>query len=363
MSKIKVTTITPVHVGSGRTLQDKVEFLKFTGENKLALVDEKKVLEIIGKENIPQWINIIEKHEDLKEYLLQRKSNLQPGDIASRLIDIRYSQGNHAGTLKEQLHNGSGWPIIPGSSLKGSIRTAFFTYVLKKSMGRGMSEDSLKDKWGNFKDQKITRKIFGENPNKDFFRAVKISDLHFQSDTEAHLAKILNYGRGDWIFKHGTDQLLETIGEGCSAEGDLSVNTWLLKQRELHNPVGTFDETELLKIVNEHTKALLDDEIGFWEEEPGSEQTLDMVDLLKEINKKCHQCGKGEAIARLGLGSGWMHMTGNWAKDEDLVEDDLYYSIVKACRRKDYPDDVPFPKTRKVTDETALFGFIKISLV
>jgi CRISPR-associated protein Csm5 len=59
IKNIKVETISPVHIGSGEELNKDIEFI--TDSNQmLGIIDERKVLGIIGEENINQWVNLIE---------------------------------------------------------------------------------------------------------------------------------------------------------------------------------------------------------------------------------------------------------------------------------------------------------------
>ena len=70
---------------------------------------------------------------------------------------------------RQQLRNGTGKPYIPGSSIKGAIRTALLNIFLGK-LQRNWREDELKNKRGNFSDKAVQSIIFGKDPNHDFMR-------------------------------------------------------------------------------------------------------------------------------------------------------------------------------------------------
>ena len=61
MNEIKIKTLTAVHVGSGETLQAGTDFVKgrIDEVDFLSIVDPKKVLELIGDENVQQWVTAI----------------------------------------------------------------------------------------------------------------------------------------------------------------------------------------------------------------------------------------------------------------------------------------------------------------
>ena len=128
MSKIKITTLTPVHIGSGETLQYGSDFVrgKVGDDTFLSVVDPKKVLGLIGEDNVQRWVTAIEKRESTDKIVQQFAPNARLEDYSCRLIS-EWSDVKSTDTLKEHIHDGRGLPYIPGSSIKGAIRTAVLT--------------------------------------------------------------------------------------------------------------------------------------------------------------------------------------------------------------------------------------------
>ena len=62
---ISLTTLTPVHIGTGRDLQGSTEYLWFDQNNEAVVLDDEKVLNILGEEQMSQWIACIDKGEPL----------------------------------------------------------------------------------------------------------------------------------------------------------------------------------------------------------------------------------------------------------------------------------------------------------
>ena len=139
---IKLETLTPVHIGSGIELQGNSEYLIFNEERQAVLIDTKKVLKIIGEERIDQWIAVIEKQESLLQLLKQRKTGLTSADVAQRAMQIKNQIGDKK-TMREQMHTGAGQPLLPGTSLKGAIRTAAFATLLFENKQLVESEANL----------------------------------------------------------------------------------------------------------------------------------------------------------------------------------------------------------------------------
>jgi len=131
MNNITIETLTPVHIGSGRTLMKNMDFFHFPniGNRPIAIIDEKKILELIGKSNLPQWMQCIEKRQDLRQQF-QVLKNIEPSQIAKRIIPL--SENPNKYELYEHIHNASAKPYLPGSSIKGAIRTGIIAYLIKQ---------------------------------------------------------------------------------------------------------------------------------------------------------------------------------------------------------------------------------------
>ncbi|MFM8371303.1 MAG: type III-A CRISPR-associated RAMP protein Csm5, partial [Bacteroidota bacterium] len=67
--KINLETLSPVHVGSGVQYQGNAEYIYFEHERVLTIIDESRVLDIIGPENIHVWVGYIESRENQKTFL------------------------------------------------------------------------------------------------------------------------------------------------------------------------------------------------------------------------------------------------------------------------------------------------------
>ena len=172
MPDINIELLTPVHVGSGKELMANTEYLYFKDQQLLTVIDEKKVLKIIGEENITEWVNIIRQNKSLKDYLLVRKNDLVPADIEKRSMNVFGTNIARHKTLKEQFHDGRQISMIPGSSVKGAIRTAIVSHFALKD--KGVSKRSLKNFKGRYDGQVLEKKILATIPMKMFSAFYKL---------------------------------------------------------------------------------------------------------------------------------------------------------------------------------------------
>lgn len=367
MNNCKIETITPVHVGSGVLFQKNTEFLQ--KGDYIGIIDEKKVLGIIGEEEINRWVNIIENKQPLLPYLKQRRPDLKLKDVCVRVMAVYSENINNAQSLKEQIHTGLGYPYIPGSSIKGGIRTAIFTSLVEK-MPTSISE-KLKNDRGKIDGSKISKELFGKDPNHDSMRFLQVGDAVFdKGSTDIMNVASMNYTFNSTSFNTSVAQLTEAIREDASTDFKLKIDLTKLNKNVQFGKIKTnvnflHNEKTLFQTINAHTKKLLVTEAESWQEHSQFEIVENYIEMIERLAGQCDECGDNEFILRLGHGSGWTFMTGNWAKNEKLVEEDVWSSIVDKARpgnQQKYADYF-FPKTRRMDEEGFLLGFVKVTKI
>lgn len=385
MTNIEIQTLTPVHIGSGRDLMHNTEFLLDNG--KIGVVDEKKVLKIIGEENIDKWVNIINSGESLLDYVKLRKSDIELNDISNRTMSVYGSNLANKQSLKEQLHSAKLLPMIPGSSIKGAIRTAVISWLVNNNTSKvssiinkqkGFFISKRHDWQWNLKDfQKVEANILNEllsgsfrmDANKNTLRFLHISDFVFNYGTLASNMQVMNYYGNKWEAKRGSDQLVEMIGSNSIAEGRIKINKELLNinitNKEIQSDINFLSSTnQLFNIIKNHTKKLVDKEVKLWEEDDASksDNINDYIEKLILIRDEINNCNENEAILRVGGGSGWDFITGAWAKtNTKLFNNDEYDKLMLLLNKG--RDVEYFPKTRKMDEDGDLMGFVKLSIL
>ncbi len=367
MISIKLKTLTPLHIGSGRELARDVEFIEMNKE--IGVIDEKKTFGIIGEENIGTWVAKIEKQEPLLDYLKMRKPDISLKDVCKYTMPLFANNFRMVRTLKEQLHEGMGRPFIPGSSIKGAIRTAILNILLNE-LNHNWKENELKNRWDKFSDKEIQARIFGKDPNHDFMRFVKTGDALFSNDDLIALSVLsLNYlferTKRDEKFL----QLTEAIGSDAETSFRMKLDLELWQKnidfREIHKNIPGFLKglPSLFKVLNGFTAELLQNEIDFWDEDKHLKPVVDYISECNKLLKVCKNCGEKEAVLRLGHGSGWIFMTGGWIKNDNYIDNPLYYKIEDKTRPGNHRyKDYFFPKTRRMDEDGELMGFVKLSL-
>lgn len=382
-TEIKLQTLTPLHIGSGRAYQPNFEYLFFQSERILALIDEGKVFDIIGASQLHQWVSLIEKKEDLLSFLKTKKQGVAPEDVAKRLVRV-IGKGPLASEVKEQLHLGAPLkPCIPGSSIKGSFRTSVLNELINEEPKFVLNYEHLKaGRRKQFKDDQVIAHYFGKkeklfkgelrlDANKDFMRLVRISDFYLDAQTECHQLEIINEHRDGWGKKNRETSYLECIPANSEGTGTFQIPEHLLgrimngnyhKTEYIKKNQPYLNLTALFRLTNKLTKRLVDEEIRFWEEEDNPVVIGQYLDVLQHIRSQLGQLSDEECILRVGAASGWAFMTGAWPRREDLLDDRTWENLRKHIQRRYYPSFVPAPKTRKLLAGGMPLGFVKLTL-
>ena len=358
----------------------------------VGIVDPAKVYDIVGQERIESWISTIEKDGDIKEFV--SKCSRRPVTIEDYCCRTLWCpQGlkpKPNEELRELIHNGFGHAYIPGSSIKGAIRTALLSHFIKKNH---IGIDQRIKKWNErkrideYKATSMETTVFGPDPNSDCMRFIQVGDALFDYSCEDVL-KIsnLNIRGGGRFLDASKSQFVEviTIDEESQPfsmnvgsliqDKDLDkynkfTNEWNLRESKHKNPIKKLDVDgihALTSIINQHTLELLNGEKDIWEEYTSADGVDQYLKAIDAILKKVKSCAENECILRIGHASGWRFTTGAWT--EDVENDDIWNGIVNASRpnNNNYNGFI-FPKSRRINYDSkegvTLLGFVKLTIL
>jgi len=384
MSNIKIKTLTPVHIGSGNLLYNNSDFIseQIDDEEYLVIISEDKIGKLLGNKSsqfIDLWLQTIIKKEDIKQFISKFAPNAVVEDYAKRKI-IMFSKVNPNDTLKECIHNGMGLPYIPGSSIKGAIRTAILASlayqveelddkIIVKIKDRDDNFVPKKDKYGNIlvNANQVEQKLFGKDPNSDVFRFIQVGDAYFEKETEI-ATRIVNLNirqSNDNLQDNSKPQIVEAIGTEAESEFQLKVSKEYYDfVKKEYSPTGNLPVSsigDLFRLINEHTRKLVEEEINYWND-VGKKKTggTDYIEEMQKILKEINSCVAGKScVLRIGHASGWRFITGAWTETLQNFKE----IIVPASRpnNRNY-EDYDFPKTRRLDEDSYILGFVKLTI-
>jgi CRISPR-associated protein Csm5 len=175
-----IEILTPVQCGSGQELFKDLDYVE--KQNQVFVVDQVRSFNEIAKKDVAD-------NNDLN--ILLRSSNLS--DLVEMAGYFGYSLPMFSRSskvpekIREHLKDAHNQPYIPGSALKGAIRTALIALHLRSLSDTDFrrllpnATDSGKDKKGKNADNKLLEHLLGKDPNHDIFRALQVKDARYKT--------------------------------------------------------------------------------------------------------------------------------------------------------------------------------------
>ena len=262
---VTAEVLTPLSVGQGSE-KDWVEGIDYVVKNDMMYhLDLSKMFAAgIDMERVA---NLFQKQD-------AKGVRLLIGEKLEQVSDFKMPMTCHSSNpiktfFRNQLTNR---PVIPGSSLKGAIRSVLFTYLRDNERDNASVFGSMKD-------------------GSDFMRFIRVGDFEFPArSTELVNTKIYNLEqsqrawRGAWkhsahettsdFDEYGFNTIYECLPFGTKTNGSIMLAKHLFdllltqqiaishqdkKQLILNNP-----KEYLCRIINEHTKRYLEKELQFF---------------------------------------------------------------------------------------------------
>ncbi|GCD77994.1 type III-A CRISPR-associated RAMP protein Csm5 [Thermaurantimonas aggregans] len=371
----KVTTLSPIFIGSGISLTPGADYVHFP-ERKIVAILEPEILFKkfdLDERFIEQWSNALmnlesrqEKAITLRNLLKQKKSNFKPEDISETIIpteEIRLDE-----EIKKHLRSGNGLLMIPGSSIKGAIRTAFFSESLisiYNSTG-GLNLNSFNILKNNnkpkYSDRNFNKKIFKNNNDyatHDFFRFLLISDGYAERSI---IVKTLSVEVKDDNLSKRDDlrTFLECIPEETEFYIQMKWNENLFERNKVENNIDRNKNEELLSLLNiskDRTKKLFekDKELFFDKTDHYNQESIE------KIEESFYD--KNSFVLRISGQTGYLNMTGGWQEDLLSISDqeELALYVRRITDRNTNNNSLPFPKSRRITADGKPLGYIKLT--
>ena len=143
---LKLTAVTPFHVGSG-VKYSKKEYYVDTKTQTVTLMDMNKVMGWIAEQGREAMIGAFESFmmsrydNDIKDFLTRRIR--MPEAVQKKCVLYSFSCGGAFSRDKNKrdlsafMRDAEGRPYVPGSSLKGALRTVLLVKMLREGKLRG----------------------------------------------------------------------------------------------------------------------------------------------------------------------------------------------------------------------------------
>ncbi|PKP31010.1 MAG: type III-A CRISPR-associated RAMP protein Csm5 [Bacteroidetes bacterium HGW-Bacteroidetes-16] len=351
---INIKTLSPLHIGNGEKLTSVGEY-----------VASNSTIRIIDQEHLRGLLNANDLSQAYLEYILNYAENTHVWDFFTNQKiekELHFTRefplnaesfnpvSNNILELAIQTHRQK---YIPGSSLKGAIRTMVFAYCIytDPSLKSEIEEIINQDKNDLYKIRKQVQEKEEEWLNGDFnhFGITDSEGVHDENVVAEIARRVHLFG----VETDGLDNLRECITAGTQIKTTIAVKStpinaqlqWLYDE----------DLAGLFRAIN----LVMDQYIGFeinLLSKSNNEVAKELIKSLQDLQQEMKQFGNEAAILRLGKGKTYYFQV-ILPMLNQKAHDKIIQLIVK-----DEEARANFPETRVLNDYNEMFGWLKVSL-
>ncbi len=335
---VRVSLISPLHIGTGTILLRDYDF-KTVGSRTWVLNQDAIFADVFDRAGgRPDW-NLLA---------------LPPGQLVQdkELYDgspfVRYGlEGTTTvDQVREQIKDIYGQCYLPGSSLKGALRTVLMSHAIRS--GRFQPDLSALGERREWAGQPWERAIFGPNPNQDLLRALIVADSEPLPRSPSPLM-LLNAQVFTRDGRPGSPIVVEALKPDTVFQTTLRIDDYLLSEAARALRFGDRREwlMNLAQIANEISRARIEGEMRWYEGNPAFQNVLSLYRQLAQFRTR------GNAfILQIGWGAGWTAKSvGFWLPK--AAQDTLRrrYRLGRPPRAgRDWQPNLaqPFPRSRRL---------------
>ena len=403
--KYRVKVLTPVHIGTGEELQENLDF--YVKNNRVRVLDFDRLMVACEQAGVDPMPYVGEGRLDkffTSSAVSQPKPDIDPrwaklatlqtGNQAYAQLGLddglayqaQIQTVNHPQTILSQIKTASSLGYIPGSSVKGAIRTVLARHLMNDNAVRSQVERQLRNQghraWQRRAGQDMEKKLFGPNPNYDLGRVIQVTDVGPGARvqvTEVLIADMDRSSRIRWKNlsnhrlasdpKQGTSIFCECLPVGAELLTEIRIDRWLLERPELRFNAHRDPILQFESLCRAQAKAHLEREAMFFRKGGLNDLSSFCEKQLLPLTEK-----DSGFILRVGWGTGWEDKTAGDNLDPSLKANlRRWYELGKMahkgcggdvswwrgsyscrrCRERNLSisqiDLVsPFPKTRKI---------------
>ncbi|KAF0151023.1 MAG: putative RAMP superfamily DNA repair protein [Ignavibacteria bacterium] len=367
--------LTPVHIGSGVKLSNGIDFL--SDRNSTTIVTQAELMKYL--EDNPEELDAF----TAGGYKLSSLKRCPPGFTFS-------IQNTRIFEIFEFEKDGNGNPYIPGSSLKGAIRTIIiknlFEQLLPEKQSALLSSIQNSRVYKEGAADSLVKELLGNDSNHNLMRMIQVFDITFSSTdiSKVFLLSLTNSDSTSYGWKkfakgmpnvslkdNPTALIIESLPIGAKSNFSFHIDDFLSKN-ELAKKTLKFkiiNVAELSALINNHSKIALIKERDFFSKINSSKTltavTTEIDNLLALIPKPGSPEESKEFVIRISWGAGWKGMTGDFINNNwiDIIRKKYQQGKVDRDGNILHP---AFPKTRKIVFDgdtpKYLTGWVKIKL-
>ncbi len=347
--QLTITTLSPLHIGTGNTLHQGYDYVTHQGQTWV--FDADVLADMLYEQNPDDFQRMV---QGAPAADLIRPGEYQPDSPLFRYIMRGEPRSKGRGAeLQEQIKDPWDRPYIPGSSLKGALRTALAA-VGWEQRGLDFEPHDLGSS-ANFAALPLERRVLGGSPKRpddapnyyDLLRALQVSDSTPGEKEHLHLLNV-QVVAGE---KAGAPVELEAVKANVTFTATLTLDGFLRQRDGAARQLGwKKDQLHWLKnipmVVNAFTVHRIDGERERWRtvDAPIRSFYATLARTLGRLDTN------SEFLLQLGWGGGWDSKTFGWVLTE---QPEVFAQVVrrygkKMVRQGSYRPGDRYPKSRRV---------------
>lgn len=366
---VQLEIVSPLHVGAaGEKLWIQNIDYFYNGE-EVIIFDQSKLIRTLAKAFTPNgtaalsaYQNLLASNRNWEIEQFLEECGIAPFDIAKK----EYAVSNApASEIRPLIRTGVGQAIIPGSSIKGAIRSTIFHTLFKK-----------------FKPEeyRVDQTLFGDIGN-NIMKFIRPFDAVCNQTglINCELFNLYqNYGNWESDYKQQFLISAEVFLPSANTSFRLAIADGLmsilkkegnriskyLTPRYIDNVVKTDRPVQFLfKLINNYTRVHLEREIAFFKKYDQAEDTEYIIDNLESY--LAYTQDENQCLLRMAYGSGFHGITGDWRFSDHtstILRPDSKNKTWNATSRSKEPARY---KSRKITGldvDATLMGFVKLKI-
>jgi CRISPR-associated protein Csm5 len=344
--QVTLELLSPLHIGSGTELLLDYDLVPYRGHTYR--VDEEALLEqaLVQAEAAGTGeVNRLLSGRPAAELLAEADFGDPERSLFRYVMPGTPFTKSAGAKVLEQLKDVHDRLYLPGSSLKGALRTILARGIYA-SQGRtpDLAQLGRSRSWAS---QPLERDLFGRDPNRDWLRALHVEDSQ-PLEAEGHLAlHTVRVYPTETRESSGLNIDVETITKGTTFQAVITVDEYGF-QEEIARKLGWGKQRrwidQLPRLAGEYARQRLLIEAEYFKARRGPIGALRFYDNLIEV---WDGLAKNEMILQVGWGTGWESKTlgSDLLRTDDAAFERLLsqYRMTKETNRQ-LGD--PFPKSR-----------------
>ncbi|MEM6805024.1 MAG: type III-A CRISPR-associated RAMP protein Csm5 [Bacteroidota bacterium] len=321
---ITLRTLSPLHIGNGNKLSSVGDYL--VTNHRVCYLDEKRLLIDLDKsgkttaftEKLRQFRSGFDFEKSLSE-LGVSYTDYQTKEIPLNQFGLKVKNNNilYPCVRTQDAKTGALRPYVPGSTLKGLLRTAIvFKYFLDHPSELSHLEDSVERRVEQAKNLRkalsdLWQKIKSDILPEELFQSIRLTDSKPFQETE----EVIEYTRRQHFYgvdTEGLGWLSECVCPGVESSFDLTYLSGFRFDKLPKNPKyqkGAFkylkstNPRHIFSALNQHSKLLVEQEMDLLKQAPHAASVRDkLLVQLAEYKALIDASDHSYAISRIGKG-------------------------------------------------------------